>query len=53
MLSRPSSESIEVLRRTLLEVEEKLSPVSDTASVAELRRIVLKRIAELEIKAGA
>ena len=50
MLSRPISESIEVLRCTLLEVVEKLDPVSDAPSIAELRRIILRRIAELEIE---
>jgi len=50
MLSRPSAETIEVLRRTLLQVEQQLDPVFDAASIAELKRIVLQRIAELEIE---
>jgi hypothetical protein len=50
MPQRPSTETIEVLFRTLLEVEQQLDPVSDAASIAELKRIVLQRIAVLEIE---
>lgn len=50
MLQRPHPETIEILRRTLLEVEQKLDPITDVASIAELKRIVLQRIAELEIE---
>ena len=41
---------IEVLCRTLLEVEQRHDLVSDAASIAELKRIVMQRIAELEIE---
>jgi hypothetical protein len=50
MPRRPTADTIEVLRRTLLEVEQQLDPVSDAASIAELKRIVLQRVAELEVE---
>ncbi len=46
MLSRPALETIEILRRTLEQMER--DPHFDAESMAELRRIVLNRIAELE-----
>ena len=48
--SRPATETIEILRRTLLEIERDIDPVADSASLVELKRIVLRRIAELEAK---
>ena len=48
MVPRPAAETIATLRRTLLEVEAQLDPVSDAVSMAELKRIVLLRVAELE-----
>ena len=50
MPSRPSFDSIEVLRRTLMEVERDFDPVSDAAALSSLKRIVLNRIAELELQ---
>lgn len=44
---RPASERIESLRRTLVQVENDHQP--DTESVAQLKRIVLQRIAVLEL----
>jgi hypothetical protein len=46
MLARPALETIETLRRTLEQMER--DPRFDTESMAELRRIVVNRIAELE-----
>ncbi len=46
MLSRPALETIETLRRTLEQMEG--DPHFDAESMAELRRIIVNRIAELE-----
>ena len=46
MLPRPAMETIEILRRTLEQMES--DPRFDAESMAELRRIVVNRIAELE-----
>ena len=46
---RPSYEAIDILRRTLIEVERDLDPVADAAALSELKRVVLNRIAELEM----
>lgn len=48
MSPRPVLDTIELLRRTLMEVERDLDPVSDAAALAALKRIVMNRIAELE-----
>ena len=50
MLPRPHSETIAVLRRTLLEVEQQLDPVADAVPLAVLKTIVLQRIAQLELE---
>ncbi len=46
MLPRPALETIEILRRTLEQMER--DPRFEAESMAELRRIVVNRIAELE-----
>ena len=46
MLPRPTSETVEILRRTLEQMER--DPRFDAESMTELRRIVVNRIAELE-----
>jgi hypothetical protein len=53
MVSRPAPDTIEILRRTLLEIERDLDPVSDAAALETLKRIILSRIAELEIQAAS
>jgi hypothetical protein len=45
----PINDTIEVLRRTMMEVERDLDPVCDAAALSALKRIVLNRIAELEL----
>ena len=42
-------DKIEFLRVTLQEVEQTIDAVRDSADLAELKRILLDRIAELEI----
>jgi hypothetical protein len=49
MVPRPASETIAILRRTLEQIEKDLDPLLDAASFNELKRIVLSRIAELEL----
>ena len=46
MLPRPALETIEILRRVLEQMER--DPRFDAESMAELRRILVNRIAELE-----
>ncbi len=48
MSPRPVLDTIELLRRTLMEVERDLDPVTDAPALAALKRIVMNRIAELE-----
>lgn len=48
MAPRPSTELIESLRVTLQKVEEDFASPKDQPRIAELRRILLMRIAELE-----
>ena len=48
MFSRPAMKTIAVLRRTLRQMKDDLHPTFDVEAVAELERIVLLRIAELE-----
>ena len=48
MSPRPVLDTIEILRRTLMEVERDLDPVADASALAGLKRIVMNRIAELE-----
>lgn len=50
MAPRPYSETVAVLRRTLIEVEQKLDPVADAVPLAVLKQIVFQRIAELELE---
>lgn len=45
---RPAQETLESLRLTLLKVEQTAEPDHDQESLAELKRILLQRIAELE-----
>ena len=49
MVPRPASETIAILRRTLEHIEKDVDPLLDAAPFNELKRIVLSRIAELEI----
>jgi hypothetical protein len=53
MVSRPVPDTIDILRRTLLEIERDLDPVSDASALETLKRIILNRIAELEIQAAS
>ena len=48
MNSRPSRETLESLRVTLHKLEQTTDPASDGQDVAELKQILLNRIAELE-----
>ena len=45
---RPAQETLDSLRVTLQKLEQAVDPVSDGQDVAELKRILLNRIAELE-----
>jgi hypothetical protein len=45
---RPAEETLESLRLTLLKVEQSAEPEQDAEALAELKRILLQRIAELE-----
>ena len=48
MKERPAQETLESLRLTLLKVEQGAEPEQDAEALAELKRILLQRIAELE-----
>ena len=48
MLTRPSFDTLVNLRQTLMQLENQLDPSVDAVSIAELKRIVVQRIAELE-----
>jgi hypothetical protein len=48
MMIRPSNDVLESLRVTLQKLEHGLDPILDAAAMAELKRMVLLRIAELE-----
>jgi hypothetical protein len=45
---RPAQGTLESLRLTLLKVEQSAEPEHDAEALAELKRILLHRIAELE-----
>jgi hypothetical protein len=45
---RPARETLDALRLTLLQVEQNAEPGTDPESLAELKRILLSRIGELE-----
>lgn len=45
---RPAHETLESLRLTLLKIEQSAEPEQDAEALAELKRILLHRIAELE-----
>lgn len=49
---RPVSNTIAILHRTLEEIERDLDPVPDSMALGELKRIVLNRIAELELESA-
>jgi hypothetical protein len=49
MITRPSFETIESLRRTLQKLQETSDTVEGVASMADLKRILLNRIAEIEV----
>ena len=48
MVSRPTDDVLRLLRRTLQKLEHGLDPLHDAHVMAELKRMVLLRIAELE-----
>jgi len=48
MESRPSSELIQSLRLTLRKIEENFPCAEDEPNIAELKRILLLRIADIE-----
>lgn len=50
---RPSSELIQSLRATLQHLEENLASSDDQTRLAELKRILLHRIADLEFVGAA
>jgi hypothetical protein len=54
---RPTHETLESLRLTLLKIEQSAEPDQDAEALADLKRILLQRIAELEaieaIESGA
>jgi hypothetical protein len=45
---RPAHETLESLRLTLVKVEQSAEPEQDAEALAELKRILLHRVAELE-----
>jgi hypothetical protein len=45
---RPTRDTIESLRLTLERVEQSIDPSADAQEIAELKRILLARIADLE-----
>jgi hypothetical protein len=45
---RPAHETLESLRLTLLKIEQTAEPDQDREALADLKRILLQRIAELE-----
>ena len=49
MSIRPLHDTLEALRATLQNLEKGLDPTQDATVVAELKRAVLLRIAELEL----
>jgi hypothetical protein len=49
MTLRPPRETVESLRLTLQSLEQSADPTSNPDEVAELKQILLKRIADLEI----
>jgi hypothetical protein len=49
ILRRPTPESLESLRLTLQKLEQTDDPGNDGASISELKRVVLNRIADLEL----
>jgi hypothetical protein len=48
MVSRPSPDTLESLRITLQKLEHGIDSMLDAAAMAELKRTILLRIAELE-----
>jgi hypothetical protein len=52
MVIRPSKDVLESLRVTLQKLEHGLDPTHDASAMAELKRMVLLRIAELEAVEG-
>jgi hypothetical protein len=48
MEPRPASELIQSLRLTLQKIEENFASVEDEPNIAELKRILLLRIADIE-----
>src|SRR3954451_25344776 len=48
MQARPSSELIQSLRLTLQKIEENFTSAEDEPNIAELKRILLLRIADIE-----
>jgi hypothetical protein len=46
---RSVPDTIETLRNTLQKLEQNLDPTADAVALADLKRVVLNRIAELEI----
>lgn len=49
MTARPSAETIESLHLILKKVQQSSDTAQDEASLADLKRILLNRIAELEV----
>lgn len=48
MTARPSNETLESLRVTLQRLQQTMDPSADAQSLADLKHILLVRIAELE-----
>jgi hypothetical protein len=48
MVSRPSDDVLRLLRVTLQKLGQGLDPLHDAAAMAELKRLILLRIAELK-----
>jgi hypothetical protein len=48
MVFWPSDDVLRLLRATLQKLENGLDPLHDAAAMAELKRLILLRIAELE-----
>jgi hypothetical protein len=49
MRRRPTPKSLELLRVTLQKLEQTSDPASGDASIADLKRVLVNRIADLEL----
>ena len=53
MSARPTRPTIDALRQTLIQVEEQVGLAPDDVCLVELKRILLNRVADLEVAESA